>query len=125
VKKGNYRKAYRSLVALREVPLLAARDLFYMHVQLLAETKLISRGGTVQAAPVLHSPPNENPRVNTIFEDIRNNETYQNEVKEITYWHRILHLATIPRVRRSAVAAFAVMSKSDFSAWYSGTFTYH
>ena len=116
VKNGKYRESYRSLIALREVPLLAARDLFYMHVQLLAETKLLSRSPTVELGPVLNTPASEMPRANTILEDLNNKETYQNEIKKITYWDRILQLATIPRVRRSAVAAFAVMSTSNLNA---------
>ncbi|KAH0555842.1 hypothetical protein GP486_006212 [Trichoglossum hirsutum] len=42
LKKGRYREAYRSLLQLRETPLQAARDLYYMNCQLQAEAMLIS-----------------------------------------------------------------------------------
>jgi hypothetical protein len=110
VKKGNYVKAYQSLVALREVPLLAARDLFYMHAQLLAETKLLSKASEVELGNVLSNHSLATPGIGMNLEDIGQNETYQDEIRKITYFDRVLHLVRIPRVRRSAVAAFAIMS---------------
>lgn len=41
--RGRYDKAYRSLARLRKTPLLAARDLYYIHVLLEAEES-VSRG---------------------------------------------------------------------------------
>ena len=40
MKMGNYRAAYRSLRRLRHTPLQAARDLYYIHVQLIEEDNL-------------------------------------------------------------------------------------
>lgn len=110
LKQGAYHKAYRSLIALREEPLLAARDLFYMHVQHLAETKLLSKNSDVELGPVSNNPSRATSGINSNPDDIGQNETYQNEIKKITYFGRIMHLARIPRVRRSAMAAFAIMS---------------
>lgn len=40
MKKGNYAKAYRSLIRLRNSPLQAGRDIYYAHVQLVEEEAL-------------------------------------------------------------------------------------
>lgn len=41
IKKGKHRQAYESLVRVRNSPLQAARDLYYIHVQIEAERKLL------------------------------------------------------------------------------------
>ncbi|KAF9875214.1 hypothetical protein CkaCkLH20_07480 [Colletotrichum karsti] len=45
LKKGRYAKAHRSLLRLRGHPLLAARDLYYIHCQLEEERNLIASKG--------------------------------------------------------------------------------
>jgi len=45
VKKGNYAKAYKSLLRLRNTPLQAARDLYYIHTQLVQEELLLQQAG--------------------------------------------------------------------------------
>lgn len=45
IKKKKHAKAYRSLLRLRNIPLQAARDLYYIHAQLLAEEALIEAEG--------------------------------------------------------------------------------
>ncbi|KAJ4228269.1 hypothetical protein NW757_014147 [Fusarium falciforme] len=49
IKKGRHAKAYRSLLRLRNSPLQAARDLYYIHSQLLAEQALIKEDGLDKA----------------------------------------------------------------------------
>ncbi|KAK5134066.1 hypothetical protein LTR08_006956 [Meristemomyces frigidus] len=41
MKKGRYAEAYKSLLRLRNKPIQAARDLYYVHAQLLIEHKII------------------------------------------------------------------------------------
>jgi hypothetical protein len=41
MKKNRYPEAYRSLLRLRHSSLQAARDLYYIHVQLVEESKII------------------------------------------------------------------------------------
>lgn len=41
IKKGMFRKAYKSLVRLRNTELQAARDLYYIHVQIKQERDLL------------------------------------------------------------------------------------
>lgn len=45
IKKNRHAAAYRSLLRLRNTPLQAARDLYYIHSQLLAEDLLIKAKG--------------------------------------------------------------------------------
>lgn len=45
IKKKKYAKAYKSLLRLRNTPLQAARDLYYVHAQLLAEDALLEDQG--------------------------------------------------------------------------------
>ncbi|OAA43743.1 Sugar/inositol transporter [Metarhizium rileyi] len=44
IKKGRYRDAMRSLLRLRNTPIQAARDLYYIHVQLQVEHQFIGHG---------------------------------------------------------------------------------
>lgn len=41
MKKGQYQKAYDSLIRLRNNPIQAARDLYYIHSQLELEAEII------------------------------------------------------------------------------------
>lgn len=47
MKKGKYEKAYKSLLRLRNLPLQAARDLYYIHAQLEIEAEIIGRNNYV------------------------------------------------------------------------------
>lgn len=43
MKKGRYQEAYRSLLKLRNHPIQAARDLYYIHSQLEIERAILSQ----------------------------------------------------------------------------------
>ena len=45
IKRGNHAKAYRSLLRIRNTPLQAARDLYYINAQLQAEEDVIVEKG--------------------------------------------------------------------------------
>ena len=47
MKKARYAEAYKSLVRLRNVPLQAARDLYYIHAQLIEESGIIGKSNYV------------------------------------------------------------------------------
>jgi MFS family permease len=51
--KKNYKKAYRSLLRLRNSPLQAARDLYYVHAQLIQEDVLIEEAGLTKDTNIL------------------------------------------------------------------------
>jgi sugar porter (SP) family MFS transporter len=44
IKKGLYHDAFRSLIRLRNTPIQAARDLYYIHAQILEEAEFIGQG---------------------------------------------------------------------------------
>ncbi|KAF2224451.1 hypothetical protein BDZ85DRAFT_281039 [Elsinoe ampelina] len=46
--KKKYQKAYRSLLRLRNTPLQAARDLYYIHVQFKAEADIVAASGVAK-----------------------------------------------------------------------------
>lgn len=50
--KKNHAKAYRSLLRLRNTPLQAARDLYYIHTQLVQEEVLIEEAGLLKTDSV-------------------------------------------------------------------------
>jgi hypothetical protein len=41
MKKGRYPQAFQAMCRLRHTPLMAARDIYYAHVQLLEESKIV------------------------------------------------------------------------------------
>ncbi|KAF1816050.1 hypothetical protein P152DRAFT_478646 [Eremomyces bilateralis CBS 781.70] len=129
VKKKQYNKAYRSLLALRESPIIAARDLFYIHVQLLAETRLFSSRRDIGFNVVRNDTDSdlETNSIQTNLEGFGEAETYQDEIDKISYWDRVLQLWKVKRVRRSALASFAVMISQQLCginvlAFYGSTF---
>lgn len=50
ISKGKYKKAYGSLLRLRNHPLQAARDLYYIHAQLMYEDVLVRESGLSKAS---------------------------------------------------------------------------
>ena len=97
IKKRRYAEAYQVLQRLRGNDLLAARDLILVRAQLNIETILFM--------------PSEGNNVD-LGNEIRhlNLRAYQRQISIWGYGRRIVQLFTIPRVRRSTVAAFVVMS---------------
>ncbi|KAJ4318036.1 hypothetical protein N0V94_004637 [Neodidymelliopsis sp. IMI 364377] len=53
IKKGRYQKAYRSLIRLRNTPLQAARDLYYIHAQIQAEEALVEAQGIAKTSNIV------------------------------------------------------------------------
>jgi hypothetical protein len=50
MKKKRVAKAYKSLLKLRSSPLQAARDLYFIHAQLVYEEELIEQAGLVKTS---------------------------------------------------------------------------
>ncbi|KAK2801469.1 hypothetical protein FQN51_005363 [Onygenales sp. PD_10] len=97
IKKGNYVNAYASLTRLRRTRIQAARDLYYIHVQLFG------------FPGIQHSNKNE-----------------FNKSPFRTYVRRLGELFTIPRIRRATLAAHTVMIAQQMCginviAFYSST----
>jgi len=47
MKKGRYTQAYKSLLRLRNTPIQAARDLYYVHAQLIEEAAIIGQSNYI------------------------------------------------------------------------------
>lgn len=92
IKQNRYKDAYVVLLRLREVPLLAARDLYRMHAQIQVETAIFSRKADVEA-------PLQNRQV-----------VYQTGITKTNYPTRIWQLFSVSRNRRAALASFCVMA---------------
>lgn len=57
MKKGRYLAAYTSLLKLRNTPLQAARDLYYVHAQLIEESAIIGQSNYLQRFTELFTIP--------------------------------------------------------------------
>ena len=101
-KKQRYAESYQVILRIRENPLLAARDLIRIRAQLNVETILFKRRA------------DEGIDLGTEIPHI-DQEAYRREISLIGYGRRIIQLFSIPRVRRSAFAAFIVMSSQQLS----------
>ena len=53
MKKGRVAKAYRSLLRLRNTPLQAARDLYFIHAQLVYEDALLEKSGLAKESNMI------------------------------------------------------------------------
>lgn len=102
VKKQRYADAYKVFLRLRGSPLLAARDLIHIRAQLNVETILFMRRDDEEV-----DLGNKIPQIDPV--------AYRREISLIGYGRRIVQLFTIPRVRRSTLATFIVMSCQQLS----------
>jgi hypothetical protein len=57
MKKGRYAAAYGSLLRLRNTPLQAARDLYYVHAQLVEESAIMGKSNFAQRVMELFTIP--------------------------------------------------------------------
>lgn len=88
IKKHRYNDAFKSLRRLRNTPLQAARDLYYIHSQVRLEEIMLGDGD---------------------IRGIRVSEGEKITIRRGRYLTRFTQLFTIPRVRRATLAAFVVM----------------
>lgn len=105
IKKHRYNDAFRSLKRLRNTPLQAARDLYYIHAQVRLEEIMLGDGDI------------QKMNVESGKEHLSNRGRYL---------ARFVQLFTIARVRRATLAAFVVMIAQqmcgiNIMAFYSAT----
>ncbi|KAB2571769.1 putative polyol transporter 2 [Lasiodiplodia theobromae] len=98
IKQNCYPQAYHSLLRLRNVPLQAARDLYYMHVQIELENKMLA---AEQAARSGGRAADE--------ETVSRTPVARDLYKAKMYVRRFVQLFTIARVRRATLACTTVM----------------
>ncbi|KAL8773575.1 MAG: hypothetical protein Q9209_001680 [Squamulea sp. 1 TL-2023] len=102
IKKHRYHDAFKSLQRLRNTPLQAARDLYYIHAQVRLEELMLGDG------------------------DITSNEGEEQYSSSGRYANRFTQLFTIARIRRATLAASVVMIAQqmcgiNIMAFYSST----
>ncbi|KAL9044923.1 MAG: hypothetical protein Q9214_001974, partial [Letrouitia sp. 1 TL-2023] len=102
IKKQRYAEGYSVLLRLRENSLLAARDLVFIRAQLEVETILFMRS-TTDIIELGNEVPHLDQRL------------YRRQISLLGYGRRIVQLFTIPRVRRSTLASFIVMTAQQMS----------
>ncbi|PNS18123.1 hypothetical protein CAC42_3568 [Sphaceloma murrayae] len=100
IKKQRWKKAYRSLCYLNRIPLIAAKELFLIHTQIQAESKVYAH-----TDPDIGAVEDSDDDIASITE---NRNIYVTQ-RATTVLRRFLQLFRIPRIRRATMAAFAVM----------------
>lgn len=108
MKRGprRYKDAYTTLVTLRGQPILAAKELLYVHYQMEVEKRYIS--GTKRDADIV--------REERVVEEAKGNTTSTKALsarfrppRSINYFQKFGQLFTNKRIRRATVAAVVVM----------------
>ena len=110
MKKGDYRRAYESLLRLRNNPIQSARDLYYIHSQYVTWSKLaqhLVEDYIGRCLLFLHWIS----RAAGFWLDTDNLrlELERQIIGSNTYMKRFIELFTVPRLRRASLGAFTVM----------------
>nr|POF26310.1 myo-inositol transporter 2 [Quercus suber] len=127
MKRGHYHSAYQSLLLLRLHPILAAKELFYVHCQMDVENRFLarSRGEDVEASQVLQNKteadvPASLEAVDASMKPEKQDGTLTNvnfarkrlprhARRPINYWQKLYQLFTVKRNRRALLAAVVCM----------------
>lgn len=125
MKRGHYQAAYQSLLLLRLHPILAAKELCYVHCQMDVENRFLarSRGEDVEASQVLrmveiHTEPSEPPGKNGEpkqskmqggSRSFQSKPVHRRPGRPINYWQKLHQLFTVKRNRRALLAAVVCM----------------
>ncbi|WPH00120.1 Hypothetical protein R9X50_00294300 [Acrodontium crateriforme] len=113
MKRGYYGAAYESLMLLRFHPILAAKELFYVHCQMEVETRLLlhhqrdseARPARVRSRSVFEKGPLS--KINRLRPAVLQR---QETARPINYWQKLSQLFTVPRNRRALMAACVGMT---------------
>ena len=136
LKKGRLQEAYKTLLILRESPLLAARELYYANAQIQAEVSLLPRkekdvengrqgarfirnktenGQQKETKAVRRRLARASARVKSTWHYISRHvdeselDQFQRELRRTNYFTRLWQLFRDKRTRRATLAAFVVM----------------
>ena len=115
LKKGEGKKAFASLCALRRTPLQAAIELFFANAQIQKEIEYTrKKKSDNEMQPMTGAANGKNGETAAHVELVEVQELgkfdrYKQEVAKSTYWSRIIQLFFNPRTRRATIAASIVM----------------
>ncbi|KAI9760165.1 MAG: hypothetical protein M1840_002716 [Geoglossum simile] len=115
IKAGRFRESFTALTLLNETPLQAARELYYIHAQIRAETALYSGRQEAHRDVELQKTGDGESTENG-----EEQQAYRSPAKATGYWGRFLRgfsaywrrfwqLFSVPRIRHATIAAFVVM----------------
>ncbi|KAK4957158.1 hypothetical protein LTR10_005116 [Elasticomyces elasticus] len=91
MRRGYYKNAYQNLVLLRYHPILAAKELLYVHCQAKVESRFLGEGRkSTQVHDGTESPPDK-PKPTT--------------ARPANYWRKLYQLFSIKRNQRAIIAA--------------------
>ena len=144
LKKGRLAEAYKSLLALRETPLLAARELYYANAQIQAEVSLLPKRESDAEAAARTSAINGSQKQKKMVQTAPNSlkeiwyrlsrhvdemelDPFQRRIRKTNYFTRFWQLFRDKRTSRATVAALVVMIGQQLCgvnvlAFYSSTF---
>ncbi|KAF2153459.1 hypothetical protein K461DRAFT_286153 [Myriangium duriaei CBS 260.36] len=122
IKKEKWREAYRSLCYLNRSSIVAAKELFLIHVQIQAESKIYGMTDRGLGGDTTDVAADDESYAASFTE---NTNLYRKQ-GATTYLKRFVQLFTIPRIRRGTMAAFVVMISQQLCgvnvlAFYSST----
>ncbi|TKX22452.1 sugar transporter-like protein 21 [Elsinoe australis] len=118
IKKQRWKEAYRSLCYLNKLPLIAAKELFLIHTQIQAESRMYSgKGSDVPFTEDMEAPDTAS---------LADNKDVYVIQRATSYIRRFRQLFTVPRIRRASMAAFVIMITQQLCGvnvmtFYSGT----
>ena len=114
MRRGYYRKAYQNLILLRFHPLLAAKELLYVHYQMEVEGRfLVARPGVVRRSRPSNGTSRSTESRDQSYEHIRLYYRATVAARPVVYWRRMYQLFTIKRNQRALVAAVVVMGSQQ------------
>lgn len=122
MKRGHYQAAYQTLVLLRGHPILAAKELFYVHCQMEVEARSYGKRDVESNGHATPSAANGRKHAHQTPKRARSNWI-------TSYGHKLAQLFTVPRIRRAMGAAIVCMICQQICgvnvlAFYSSTIFY-
>ncbi|KAF1916315.1 galactose-proton symport, partial [Ampelomyces quisqualis] len=123
IKRGKWRAAYESLIALTETEVQAARELYVIHIQTeLTRIKWYGGDDKQEYVNKLFSPELDSTATSNNFKAPK----FLLNQHVGTYLKRLANLFTIPRIRRATTASAVVMISQqlcgiNIMSFYSGT----
>ncbi|KAK4891169.1 hypothetical protein LTR27_010243 [Elasticomyces elasticus] len=105
MRRGYYEKAYHNLVLLRYHPILAAKELLYVHCQAEVESRFLDRD---RASSQEHE--GVRPRANMITNLFHSQSA---TVPPVNYWRKLYQLFSIKRNQRALIAAVVCMGNQQ------------
>ncbi|TKA83514.1 hypothetical protein B0A55_00496 [Friedmanniomyces simplex] len=100
MRRGYYRRAYQNLILLRFHPILAAKELLYVHCQMEVESRFL---GEVTKSPAGDEGKKRTSKLASTF------RRHSAAARPVNYWRKLYQLFSIKRNQRAITAAMVCM----------------